>query len=195
MAGTALGMLFIPQLVRVLLEAYGFRGAVLCISGMALHSAVGATLLQPIKRHLKDELVDVELSTKSSSISPAKTDSDQPKEDDEDDLPEMKNLLHSNSNRMRKNFSDVGFSNINKGTTNRPTFPRVMSNVSTADMIGNGLEMSIRKRKVSVISHLSQLDFGGSNLQVHMNVIIFFLVLSNIIQDNYVLIPFSFLDW
>lgn len=166
MAGTALGMLFMPQLIRILLETYGFRGALLLISGMALHSAVGVTTLQPIKWHLKEELVDIELSNAANENTEILN------EDDEDDLPEMKNILFSNNNRMRKNFSDVGFSNMNNGMSNRPTFPRVMSNVSTAGMVGNGLEMSIRKRKVSVMSHLSQLDFTGSNLQVHMNVCI-----------------------
>lgn len=55
MAGTALGMLIMPQLVRMLLELYGFRGAVLVLSGLALHATVGAMLLQPIKWHLKEE--------------------------------------------------------------------------------------------------------------------------------------------
>lgn len=168
MAGTALGMLIIPQLIRILLEEYGFRGAVLLISGLALHSAVGSTLLQPIKWHLKTEPIDIEMTpaVPLNSITEAQKED----ADAEDDLPEMKNLLFANNNRMRKNFSDVGFSNVNNGMPKRPHFPRVMSNVSTAGMVDNGLQMSIRKRKVSVISHLSQLDFTGSNLQVHMNV-------------------------
>lgn len=49
MAGTAGGMLILPQLIRFLLEAYDFSGAILIISGLALHAALGSTLLQPVK--------------------------------------------------------------------------------------------------------------------------------------------------
>lgn len=49
MAGTAAGMLILPQLIRLLLEAYEFSGAILVISGLALHAAFGSTLLQPVK--------------------------------------------------------------------------------------------------------------------------------------------------
>jgi MFS family permease len=39
MAGTALGMLFMPQLVRILLEVYSFQGAMLLLSGLAIHAS------------------------------------------------------------------------------------------------------------------------------------------------------------
>lgn len=49
MAGTAAGMLILPQLIRMLLEMFEFSGAILVISGLALHAALGSTLLQPVK--------------------------------------------------------------------------------------------------------------------------------------------------
>lgn len=49
MAGTAGGMLVLPQLIRILLETYEFSGAILVLSGLALHAALGSTLLQPVK--------------------------------------------------------------------------------------------------------------------------------------------------
>lgn len=165
-------MLIIPQLIRILLEEFGFRGAVLLISGLSLHAAVGSTLLQPIKWHLKDEVVDVEM-TQIPEMVPIK---ESPKEnDDEDDLPEMKNLIFSNNKKMRKNFSDVAISSMNGsggGMPKRPTFHRVFTNSinsGSGGMLSNQ-DLSLRKRKASVISHLSALDFTGSNLQVHMNV-------------------------
>lgn len=162
-------MLIIPQLVRILLEEFGFRGAVLLISGLSFHAAVGSTLLQPIKWHLKEEIIDVEM-TQIPEMVPIK---ESLKEDDEDDLPEMKNLIFSNNKKMRKNFSDVAISSMN-GMPKRPTFHRVFTNVSNAGSGGIGMmsnnDLSLRKRKASVISHLSNLDFTGSNLQVHMNV-------------------------
>lgn len=231
MAGTAGGMLVMPQLVRILLETYGFQGAVLLLSGLALHSAVGATLLQPIKWHLKEEEVDVEMVPiqEMNTI----------KEDEEDELPELKTLLYENKRfptanngdtttttvtdspqqpppttppitingnssshshlavpnpivshflsrqtggGMKKNYSELamgtprtpvlmgsgtilgngdGSGSGAPGMTRKPTFPRIMSNTE--------MTMSVRRRKESVISTLSQLDFSGSYMQIHLN--------------------------
>lgn len=41
MAGTAGGMLILPQIVRVLLEYFAFSGAILVLAGLALHAAFG----------------------------------------------------------------------------------------------------------------------------------------------------------
>ncbi|PBC27539.1 Monocarboxylate transporter [Apis cerana cerana] len=49
MAGTTLAMMVVPQLIHLLLDAYGFRGAMLIVGGWALHSAVGACLLRPFR--------------------------------------------------------------------------------------------------------------------------------------------------
>ncbi|XP_055714008.1 uncharacterized protein LOC129808224 [Phlebotomus papatasi] len=183
MAGTALGMLIMPQLVRILLETFGFRGAVLLLSGLALHSVVGATLLQPAKWHLKEEEVDIEMVPLPEAVKPI-----QPiQEDDEDEMPEITTLLYDNKrfpaqdvgvgeervrkhsrlgvvNGMKKNFSELAMSTTlgtGNGMVKRPTFPRIMSNAE--------MNMEIRKRKESVISNLSHLDFSGSYLQIHVN--------------------------
>lgn len=172
MAGTAMGMLIMPQMVRVLLEDFGFRGAVLLLGAVALHSVVGSVLLQPAKWHMKEEIIDVELMP-TIEISPIK-------EEDEDDLPDMNTLLfqkHNQNNQIRKNYSELAMSTMTKnmngsGLPQRPTFPRIMSlggkmdeNYTTASR-----ESIIRNRKQSVTSHLSVLDFSGSILQVHMNI-------------------------
>lgn len=51
LAGTAFGMMLMPQAVRLLLEEYSFRGAILILGAMALNSLVGSALLQPAKWH------------------------------------------------------------------------------------------------------------------------------------------------
>lgn len=38
MAGTALGMLILPQLISLFLELYGFRGTLQIIGALALHA-------------------------------------------------------------------------------------------------------------------------------------------------------------
>lgn len=99
------------------------------------------------------------------------------KEDENDDLPEMKTLLFTATpaeRKLRKNFSDVAISSMNKGMPKRPTFPRIMSNggsiASNGPLGGNDLSSSVKRRKASVMSQLSTLDFMGSNLLVHVNV-------------------------
>ncbi|XP_060661523.1 LOW QUALITY PROTEIN: uncharacterized protein LOC132795093 [Drosophila nasuta] len=166
MAGTAMGMLIMPQLVRVLLEGYGFRGAVLLLAGVALNATVGSVLLQPVKWHMKEEFDDEELMCISALPTP------QPqltatsggggggasgapefkviKEDgnEEDALPELNTLLfnkhnaHNHQHSMRKNYSEMAMNTMNGsrlGLTKRPTFPRIMSlaGVQSAD-VGSG---------------------------------------------------------
>lgn len=60
MAGTGLGLMVMPQLVRILLDEYGFRGSVLVLGALAFHAVVGSCLLQPIKRHLIEVPIDEE---------------------------------------------------------------------------------------------------------------------------------------
>lgn len=60
LAGTAFGMMIMPQAVRLLLETYEFRGAVLILGGMAFHAIVGSFLLQPAEWHFVPENRDEE---------------------------------------------------------------------------------------------------------------------------------------
>ncbi|EDW05626.1 uncharacterized protein LOC6586012 [Drosophila mojavensis] len=163
MAGTAMGMLIMPQLVRILLEAYGFRGAVLLLSGVALNAIVGSVLLQPVKWHMKEEFDDEELMCISAlptpqpqltagtgaAANPAPT-FNVIKEDgnEEDALPELNTLLFNKHHHqhghpsMRKNYSEMAMNTMNGsrlGLTKRPTFPRIMSlaGVQSAD-VGSG---------------------------------------------------------
>ncbi|XP_017151179.1 uncharacterized protein LOC108161426 [Drosophila miranda] len=152
MAGTAIGMLIMPQLVRILLEAYDFQGAVLLLAGVALNATVGSVLLQPVKWHMKEEFDDEELMCISALPTPqpqlqlggggvAASAASPPdfkviKEDgnEEDALPEMNTLLfhkhHAHQHSMRKNYSEMAMNTMNGsrlGIPKRPTFPRIMS--------------------------------------------------------------------
>uniref|UniRef100_A0A182K457 Major facilitator superfamily (MFS) profile domain-containing protein n=1 Tax=Anopheles christyi TaxID=43041 RepID=A0A182K457_9DIPT len=202
MAGTALGMLIMPQLVRILLELYGFRGAVLVLSGLALHATVGAMLLQPIKWHLKEEEVDIELVEAAPPMGIILEQED----DDNDSLPEIKSLLFPRrvgSERKQSDTPGGGVSAISAtlgapgATTNgtgpvtpgvlpkRPTFPRITSSVSVQNQGGVGMRtrpsfpriastasmsLALRKRRESVVSQLSTLDFTGSGSCMHVHV-------------------------
>lgn len=156
MAGTALGMLVMPQLVKIVLELYDFRGSILLLSGVALNAVVGGMLLQPVKWHMKDEEIDVELEELNTI-----------KEDEEDTLPEIKTLLYNSPRHtnIKKNFSEANMGTMGgRHLAVRPSFPRITSNASIRDM-----EES-RKRKKSVISSMSQMDFTGSNFAMLVDI-------------------------
>ncbi|EAA06880.5 AGAP000717-PA [Anopheles gambiae str. PEST] len=204
MAGTALGMLIMPQLVRILLELYGFRGAVLVLSGLALHATVGAMLLQPIKWHLKEEEVDIELVEAAPPMGIILEQED----DDNDSLPEIKSLLFPRRVGSERKQSDTapavtagGGGGVTAGAggapangtgpgtpgvlPKRPTFPRITSSVSVQNQGGVGMRtrpsfpriastasmsLALRKRRESVVSQLSTLDFTGSGSCMHVHV-------------------------
>lgn len=58
LAGTAFGMMLMPQAVRLLLEEYNFRGAILILGGFASHAILGSALLEPAARHFVPETKD-----------------------------------------------------------------------------------------------------------------------------------------
>ncbi|XP_020724114.1 monocarboxylate transporter 13 isoform X3 [Bombus terrestris] len=58
MAGTTLAMMIVPQLIHLLLNSYGFRGAMLMVGGWALHSTIGACLLRPFEPEIKSTNAD-----------------------------------------------------------------------------------------------------------------------------------------
>ncbi|KZC12316.1 Monocarboxylate transporter 12 [Dufourea novaeangliae] len=84
MAGTTLAMMLVPQFIHVLLDAYGFRGAMLIIGGWALHSVVGACLLRPLKTD----------NTKVTEKNPNKT-------------TEIESLLQKDSNGVAKKIGNA----------------------------------------------------------------------------------------
>lgn len=181
MAGTALGMLIMPQLVRYLLEEFSFRGAVLILAGLALHSAVGSILLQPVKWHLKEEPIDVEMNEADIPALGIIPEDD----GDEDSLPEIQTLLFNTrkaEHRERKiSDNSNGGLTVPNGLTipKRAAFPRITSThsmgprrIPTLPKITSVADMDqmLRKRKESVMSSLSHLDFSGSCLQIHLEV-------------------------
>lgn len=52
MLGTGFGQMIMPNIVRILLDEYGFRGAALILAALSWHGLVGATLFQPVEWHM-----------------------------------------------------------------------------------------------------------------------------------------------
>ncbi|XP_064214720.1 monocarboxylate transporter 14 isoform X2 [Tribolium castaneum] len=55
---TGLGPILMPQLINVLMKMHAVQGVTLILAGIAAHSFVAASLLQPVKWHLKTEIVE-----------------------------------------------------------------------------------------------------------------------------------------
>lgn len=53
LAGTGVGQMVMPIIVRYLLDDYGFKGTALIMGALALNGVVGAALFQPVEWHMK----------------------------------------------------------------------------------------------------------------------------------------------
>ncbi|KAF5308921.1 hypothetical protein FQR65_LT00003 [Abscondita terminalis] len=61
MAGTGVGQMLIPQVVRFLLDEYGYQGTTLILGALCLNGLPGALFFHPVKWHMKTtELLDSE---------------------------------------------------------------------------------------------------------------------------------------
>ncbi|GBP82419.1 Monocarboxylate transporter 4 [Eumeta japonica] len=184
MAGTGFGLMVMPQLVKLLLHEYGFRWAVGILGALAFHAVLGSCLLQPIKRHLKEVPVDQELQPVKEMECILEND------EDGDDKFESNPLV---SHPMPKQTSQRSYGNMNHPsvrtvgltrakTCDKPlqdfdksklgmglTSPASIAAIQRVTSSGN-MELA-RKRKVSVISNISNMDFTGSYLQLYIDAV------------------------
>lgn len=85
MAGTGLGQMILPLIVRILLSLYGFRGTVLVMGSLSLHGVVGALLFQPVKWHMKQKSDNENVDEHTPLLSSSSTTSDSYKMSDHDE--------------------------------------------------------------------------------------------------------------
>lgn len=52
-SGSAFGSIFLPPLIRYLLETYGYRGTVLIMGGLTLNTWIAGIFYEPVENHLK----------------------------------------------------------------------------------------------------------------------------------------------
>ncbi|XP_015834478.1 uncharacterized protein LOC658985 isoform X1 [Tribolium castaneum] len=165
LAGTAFGMMLMPQAVKLLLEEFSFRGTILILGAFALNAIVGSSLLQPAKWHFVPEIKDEEegYHQRISFFFASNEEMETIKEtEDEDlDLHEAQTLINT------KGMSELAVKTLEEltkqpGLSRKSTFPR---NFSTMSFLGS------KRRKPSqdsIVSSYSRLDFTGSSLQLHL---------------------------
>ncbi|RZF33921.1 hypothetical protein LSTR_LSTR012263 [Laodelphax striatellus] len=173
MAGTAFGFMAMPQLISRLLEEYDFRGTLFILGALSLNGLVGASLLQPVKWHMKASKPNVPLIHEE----PAPAQELQPLPEEDNDGPENKHriCLRVNSEKEMSQHSLLGI-------VRKPSVPsglhRQLSTTSNTAMQNrlNAIAMprnvsvvsiASKKRKESVISNVSHLDLMASTTHIH----------------------------
>ncbi|PZC82530.1 uncharacterized protein LOC110371837 [Helicoverpa armigera] len=190
MAGTGFGLMVMPQLVKLLLGEYGFRWTVVILGALAFHAVLGSCLLQPVKRHLIDEPVDCEMQTVKEMECILESD-----EENEDKfeinplvspaVPKIKKQRsHTNMNHPsvrtiglpRAKTCDKPLQEFEKFEINNRLYPGLTTAASVAAMprvtSSGSMSEAARKRKVSVISNISNMDFTGSYLQLYLDTVV-----------------------
>ncbi|OWR55439.1 monocarboxylate transporter 9 [Danaus plexippus] len=184
MAGTGFGLMVMPQLVKILLGEFGFRWTVVILGGLAFHAVLGSCLLQPIKRHLKEEPVDCEMQLVKEMECINESD------EEADDKFEINPLVSHPMPKLPKQRSHTNMNHPSVRTIGLPraktydkplqdfdnqNTPGLTTAASVAAMqrvISSGsMSEAVRKRKVSVISNISNMDFTGSYLQLYIDAV------------------------
>ncbi|CAK1551940.1 unnamed protein product [Leptosia nina] len=183
MAGTGFGLMVMPQLVKLLLGEFGFRWTVVILGALAFHAVLGSTLLQPVKRHLIDEPVDCELQPVKEMECIHESD------EEDDDKFEINPLV---SHPMPKLTTQRSHNNMNHPSVRTVGLPRAKTcdkplqefekskldpGLTTAASLAampmvkssGSISEAARKRKVSVISNISNMDFTGSYFQLYLD--------------------------
>ncbi|CAH0561107.1 unnamed protein product [Brassicogethes aeneus] len=158
LAGTAFGMMVMPQAIKYLLVEFGFRGAILVMGGFALNSLVGSSLLEPAEKYFVPE-AEEDCPTHVKEMETIK------ETEDEDDAQEGETLI--SLELAKKTMEELTKPVQLNGLTRKATFPNFPRNFSTASFMGP------RKRKLShtmsIVSSYSRLDVTGSSIQLHLD--------------------------
>ncbi|CAG9792112.1 unnamed protein product [Diatraea saccharalis] len=183
MAGTGFGLMVMPQLVKLLLGEYGFRWTVVILGALAFHAVLGSCLLQPVKRHLKEVPVDCEMQQVKEME--CILESDEEAEDKFEINPLVSHPMtkltpqRSHSNMNHPSVRTVGMPRAKTCDKPLPEFEKhskflgltTAASVAAMPRVTSSGSMSeaARKRKASVISNISNMDFTGSYLQLYLD--------------------------
>ncbi|XP_050362588.1 uncharacterized protein LOC126781672 [Nymphalis io] len=186
MAGTGFGLMVMPQLVKLLLSEYGFRWTVIILGALAFHAVLGSCLLQPVKRHLIDVPVDCEMQLVKEMECIHESD------EEADDKFEINPLVTHPMPKLTKQRSNVNMNHPSVRTVGLPraktcdkplqefdgTTKPIVGLTSAASVAAmqrvtssSSMTEAARKRKVSVISNISNMDFTGSYLQLYLDTV------------------------
>ncbi|XP_073981886.1 solute carrier family 16 member hermes isoform X2 [Rhodnius prolixus] len=157
-SGSAIGSIIFPPFLRLLLENFGYRGAVLIMGGFTLNVIVGALLYEPVEKHMKWIKVKKELSNGSSMLN-----GKDEKSFTEIALPSIQGT--------EKNGETVLI--IKPGSKNEQETEQPLLGEPIRKMSGSGFKKSTvnmdntcLSRKVSTCSYGGRMLNGGSSTQI-----------------------------
>lgn len=123
-SGSALGSIILPPLLRIILNEYGYRGAVLLMGGITLNVWVAALFYDPVEKHMKKVPIDDEKKdAEDSALVPAKFTIST-----EDSLPSLQHIPHNDSflenldtstGNFNRSVSSAAFQNLKPNPTSR----------------------------------------------------------------------------
>ncbi|XP_063928964.1 monocarboxylate transporter 13 isoform X2 [Zophobas morio] len=150
-SGSALGSIILPPILRVLLELYGYRGAVLLMGGVTLNVWVAALFYDPVEKHMKKVPIETQESD-SEELSPLK-----PKFviSTEDSMASLPQIPHNDS--FLENL-DISSNNFNRSVSSA-----AMQNFKTP---------TSRERKISMPTGRNELikaKAGATGSRTNMN--------------------------
>ncbi|XP_060515775.1 monocarboxylate transporter 13 isoform X2 [Cylas formicarius] len=143
-SGSAFGSILLPPLLRIILETYGYRGAVLLMGGITLNVFVAALFYDPVENHYKKIK---EEDKPSELLDPAKF------MISEDSMASLPQLPHTDSFLEHSDLSDAGF------------------NRSASSAAVQHMKSPHRERKISMPTgrHEVMRAKGYSNSRTNMN--------------------------
>ncbi|KAJ8973569.1 hypothetical protein NQ317_018458 [Molorchus minor] len=152
LAGTAFGMMLMPQAVKLLLDVYNFRGTVLILGAFALNGIVGSCVLQPAQWHFIPDVKDEEDGGYHQEMETIRETEDE--DIDHNDHAEGDTLIANKtitSDLAIKTLEELAKPGV---LTRKSTFPR---NLSTMSFMG------------STKKTVSRLDFTGSSIHLQFD--------------------------
>ncbi|XP_076262108.1 solute carrier family 16 member hermes isoform X2 [Rhynchophorus ferrugineus] len=127
-SGSAFGSILLPPLLRLLLETYGYRGAVLLMGGITLNVFVAALFYDPVENHFKKVKENDETNAEDLHPDPIQTKF----MISEDSMTSLPHIPHNNSFLEQSDLAEMGF--------NRSASSAAVQNVKSPH----------RERKISV---------------------------------------------
>lgn len=122
-SGSALGSIILPPILRIILDQYGYRGAVLIMGGITLNVWVAALFYDPVSKHMKRVPIDKDSDSKEDEA--AIEGGGQPKFiiSTEDSMQSLQQIPHNDS------FLETIENNGATGNFNRSVSSAAMQNL------------------------------------------------------------------
>lgn len=134
-SGSALGSIFLPPLLRVLLDTYGYRGACLIMGAITFNCFIAAIFYDPVEKHLKRQKIERS-------------------EEDEDEILAYGRLLRNE--KILEDLEEESAENVNDNGTKKAKF------ILTHDDCNSPLDTPTMDTKLDIFKYPPRNGFERS---------------------------------